>query len=126
MEHLKSSRNFGIFISVDTERFIDSKIHLWESYHGNNKKAASSKAAKRYYSAKYLLKNGSPGVFSKPNFIVDERFFDYSTSLPNNQWYRYSNKELRETISDPRFAKFPIATSIKDPRLLIVSTGISD
>src|SRR5687768_9265505 len=31
-------KEFWNFISVDTDRFIDSKIHWWESYHGNNEK----------------------------------------------------------------------------------------
>lgn len=119
-------KEFWNFISVDTDRFIDSKIHWWESYHGNNEKAASSEAARRYYSAKHFLKNGSPGVFSKPIFVNDERYFDYSISLPNNQWYLYSNEELRETINNPRFAKFPIKTSRNEPRLLIVSTDVAD
>ncbi len=119
-------REFWNFISVDTGSYIDSKIRWWDSYHGNNTKAASVEAARRYYSTKYLLKNGSPGVFSKPIFVHDEKFFDYSISLPNNQWYRYSNEELIETINNPRFVKFPIATSNKDPRLLIVSTDISE
>jgi NTE family protein len=119
-------KEFWNFISVDTDRFIDSNIRFWDLYHGNNKKAASSEAARRYYSAKHFLKNGSPGVFSKPIFVNDERYFDYSISLPNNQWYLYSNEELRETINNPRFAKFPIKTNRNEPRLLIVSTDLAD
>lgn len=61
-----------------------------------------------------------------PTFVEDDKFFDYSISLPNNQWYLYSNEELRKTISDPRFAKFPIATTSEEPRLLIVSTDVAD
>ena len=64
--------------------------------------------------------------FLKPVFVNDERYFDYSISLPNNQWYLYSNEELRETINNPRFAKFPIKTSRNEPRLLIVSTDVGD
>ena len=52
--------------------------------------------------------------------------FHYSISLPNNQWYLYDNEELEKTISDLRFAKFPIATTMEEPRLLIVSTDVGD
>jgi NTE family protein len=58
--------------------------------------------------------------------MEDDKFFDYSISLPNNQWYLYSNEELKNTISKSRFANFPIATNIEEPRLLIVSTDIGD
>ena len=117
---------FWKHISFDTNRFIDTDIRWWESDHKNDKNAASSEAARRYYSAKYFLKNGTPNVFSNLGFKEDDKFFDYSISLPNNQWYLYSNVELRKTLSDPRFAKFPVATSSSEPRLLIVSTDIAD
>lgn len=58
--------------------------------------------------------------------MEDDKFFDYSISLPNNQWYLYSNAKLRETLSKPRFTKFHIATSRNEPRLLIVSTDVAD
>lgn len=119
-------KEFWNFISFDINRFIDSEIHWWDLEHGNDKNAASLEAARRYYSAKYFLKNGSPGVFSKPSFVDDDKFFDHSISLPNNQWYLYSNEELRKTISSPRFVKFPIATSRGEPRLLMVSTDVGD
>lgn len=119
-------KEFWNFISVDTNRFIDTEINWWDLNHENDKKAASLEAARRYYSAKYFLKNGSPGVFSKPSFVDDDKFFDHSISLPNNQWYLYSNEELKRTISDSRFAKFPIATSREEPRLLLVSTDVGD
>ena len=119
-------KEFWEFISVDTESFIDSQIRFWDFYHGNSELAVSLEAARRYYSAKQFSKNGSPGVFSKPIFVNDERYFDHSISLPNNQWYFYSNEELRETINNPRFAKFPIKTDRNDPRLLIVSTDVGD
>ena len=122
----KKLEEFWNFISFDTREVIDSYIRWWESDHKNDKNVASPEAARRYYSAKYFLKNGTSHVFSEPDFKEDDKFFDYSISLPNNQWYLYSNEELKETISDPRFAKFPIATTMEEPRLLIVSTDIAD
>ena len=117
---------FWNFISFDPTIFIDSDIHWWESDHGNDENAASLEAARRYYSAKYFLKNRTPHVFSKPEFKEDDKFFDHSISLPNNQWYLYSNAKLRETLSEPRFTKFPIATNRNEPRLLIISTDVAD
>ncbi|HYG00402.1 MAG TPA: patatin-like phospholipase family protein [Candidatus Saccharimonadales bacterium] len=117
---------FWNYISFDTSNAVDSDIRWWESYHKNDENAASVEAARRYYSAKYFLKNGTPHVFSKPEFKEDDKFFDYSISLPNNQWYLYDNEQLEKTISDSRFAKFPIKTTKKQPRLLIVSTDVED
>lgn len=72
------------------------------------------------------MKHGTERVFSEPDLVVDDKFFDNSLSWPNNLWYRYSNGELRKNITDGRFMKFPIATDIDEPRLLIVSTDIGD
>ncbi|VFJ13668.1 patatin-like phospholipase family protein [Candidatus Nitrosocosmicus franklandus] len=117
---------FWNYISFDTSHAVDSDISWWESDHKNDENAASVEAARRYYSAKFFLKNGTPHVFSYPEFKEDDRFFDYSISLPNNQWFLYSNEELKRTICDSGFAKFPISTTIGEPRLLIVSTDVGD
>ena len=80
---------FWNYISFDTSQAVDSDISWWESDHKNDENAASVEAARRYYSAKFFLKNGTPHVFSYPEFKEDDRFFDYSISLPNNQWFLY-------------------------------------
>jgi predicted acylesterase/phospholipase RssA len=117
---------FWSLISYDTHNYIDSAIHWWKSDHSSDENAATVEAARRYYSAKYFLKHGTPNVFSKPEFIEDNKFFDFSTSLPNNQWYFYDNVKLRETVINRGFANFPISTTGNEPRLLIVSTDLAD
>ena len=92
--------------------------------HRNDPNAASVEAARRYYSARFFLKNGAPRVFSSPELVYDQKFFDNSVSFPNNLWYRYKNDRLRESIGDKRFTKFPISTHRGEPRLLVVSTDI--
>jgi NTE family protein len=103
---------------------VDFRIHWWNEEHKNAPNAASYEAARRYYSAKYFLQNGTPRVFSTPTLIHDDKFFDNSVSIPNNLWIRYNKDELRKSIY--HFAKLPIATVFGEPRLLIVSTDIED
>ena len=118
-------QDFWNYISSDSpKRDVDFRIHWWNEVHKNDQNAASPEAARRYYSAKYFLQNGADRAFSKPKLILDEKFFDFGVSLPNNIWIRYSNDRLRESID--KHAKFPIATSNEEPRLLVVSVDVAD
>jgi NTE family protein len=118
-------QDFWNYISSDSpKRDVDFRIHWWNEVHKNDQNAASPEAARRYYSAKYFLQNGADRAFSEPKLILDEKFFDFGVSLPNNLWIRYSNDRLRESID--KYAKFPIATSNGEPRLLVVSADVAD
>lgn len=118
-------QDFWDYISSDSpNRDVNFRIHWWNEVHKNDQNAASPEAARRYYSAKYFLQNGSDRAFSEPKLILDEKFFDFGVSLPNNLWIRYSNDRLRESID--KYAKFPIATNNGEPRLLVVSADVAD
>jgi NTE family protein len=118
-------QDFWNYISSDSpKRDVDFRIHWWNEVHKNHQNVASPEAARRYYSAKYFLQNGADRAFSEPKLILDEKFFDLGVSLPNNLWIRYSNDRLRESID--KNAKFPIATSNGEPRLLVVSADVAD
>ena len=118
-------QDFWNYISSDSpKRDVEFRIRWWNEVHKNDKNAASSEAARRYYSTKYFLQNGADRAFSEPTLILDEKFFDFSVSLPNNLWIRYSNDRLRESID--KHAKFPIVTSNGEPRLLVVSVDVAD
>ena len=117
--------DFWNYISSDSpKRDVDFRIHWWNEVHKNDPNAASPEAARRYYSTKFFLQNGADRAFSEPKLILDEKFFDNGVSLPNNLWIRYSNDRLRESID--KYAKFPIATSNGEPRLLVVSADVAD
>jgi NTE family protein len=117
-------REFWDYISFDPKDEVELWIRWWKEDHRNDPNAASAEAARRYYSARFFLKNGAPHVFSSPELVSDDKFFDNCVSFPNNLWYRYNNDRLRESISDRQFTKFPISTHIGEPRLLVVSTDI--
>jgi NTE family protein len=118
-------QDFWNYISSNSpKRDVDFRIHWWNEVHKNDQNAASPEAARRYYSAKYFLQNGTDRAFSEPKLILDEKFFDFGVSLPNNIWIRYSNDRLRESID--KYSKFPIATSNGEPRLLVVSADVAD
>jgi NTE family protein len=108
--------------SFNTEEEIDFWIHWWNDEHNGDSMAASYESARRYYSAKYFLQQGARGVFSKPEMVIDKRFFD-NGSFPNNIWFQYKNDGLREKIKS---FGFPIKTNRGQPRLLLVSTNLKD
>jgi NTE family protein len=121
----KKLQDFWNYISSDSpKRDIEFRIRWWNEVHKNDKNAASPEAARRYYSTKYFLQNGADRAFSEPKLILDEKFFDFGVSLPNNLWIRYSNDRLKESID--KHAKFPIATGNGEPRLLVVSVDVAD
>jgi NTE family protein len=118
-------QDFWNYISSDSPKNdVEFRIRWWNEVHKNDQNAASPEAARRYYSTKYFLQNGADMAFSEPKLILDEKFFDFGVSLPNNLWIRYSNDRLRESIE--KHAKFPIATSNGEPRLLVVSVDVAD
>jgi NTE family protein len=121
--------NFWKYASSDPQISYMWSYHWinWDEGHNTNPKVASKEAARRYYVTKELLWSGAERVFSGPDRISDEKFFDQSST-----WYRYSNKPLKDTIQGKKgvegFAKFPIATSIDDdePRLLVISVDVQE
>ena len=118
-------QDFWNYISSDSPKSdVEFRTHWWNEVHKYDPNASSPEAARRYYSTKYFLQNGADRVFSEPKLILDDKFFDFAVSLPNNLWIRYSNDRLRESID--RHAKFPIATSKDEPRLLVVSVDVAD
>jgi NTE family protein len=84
---------------------------------------ATGEAARRYYSAKEFLLHGAPNFISKPTKTNDNRFLDDIFPFGSNVWYKYSNKPLTNSIK--KFVtRFPIATDIGQPRLLLVSVDV--
>ncbi len=84
---------------------------------------ATGEAARRYYSAKEFLLHGAPNFISKPTKTNDNRFLDDIFPFGSNVWYKYSNKPLTNSIK--KFVtRFPIATDVGQPRLLLVSVDV--
>jgi len=100
-------------------------IIVWDNANFGN--VASGEAARRYYSSKEYLYSGAPNVFSYQTNEFDDRFFDNIWPVTND-WYRYDNNVLKESIQ--RYTDFPIKTSPKaddhDPRLLIVTVDVEE
>lgn len=100
-------------------------ITVWDNANFGN--VASGEAARRYYSSKEYLYSGAPNVFSYQTNEIDDRFFDNIWPVTND-WYRYDNNALKESIQ--RYIDFPIKTSPKaddhDPRLLIVTVDVEE
>jgi NTE family protein len=118
-------QDFWNYISSDSPKSdVEFRTHWWNEVHKYDQNAASPEAARRYYSTKYFLQNGADRAFSGPKLILDDKFFDFGFSLPNNLWIRYSNDRLRESLD--RHGNFPIATSNGEPRLLVVSVDVAD
>jgi hypothetical protein len=102
---------------------IDFWIRSWQEEHKDDPSGASYEAARRYYSAKYLLQNGASRIFPKPQMVLDDKFFDTGSTFPNNIWFRDDKGLLRKNIEN---LGFPIATSYEkgEPGLLVVSTNV--
>ena len=114
---------FWNYISTESmsDKFSGPMMQWWNYWRQFFQGAATSEAARRYYSAMEFSIWGVPKVFSSPHTTPDTKFFDLS-----NRWYRYSNKFLKDSLE--RFAKFPIATSHDDnqPRLLLTAVDVLD
>ena len=124
-EHVSSEPNLSNWwpFSFDDKTWVS----IWQERHNINNNAASGEAARRYYSAKEYLYSGAPGVFSKMDVKYDNKFFD-EFYPPQNLWYKYNNKPLKESIKS--FIPNPIKTSssnkIRQPRLLMVSVDVQE
>ena len=114
---------FWTYISTESmyDKFSGPMTKWWEYWRQFFQGAATSEAARRYYSAMEFAMMGAPKVFSAPHTSPDTKFFDVS-----NRWYRYSNQYLKESLE--RFAKFPIATSYEEnqPRLILTAVDVLD
>lgn len=95
----------------------------WNRRGKSNSDIATGEAARRYYSAKEFLLHGAPNFISKPTKTNDNRFLDDIFPFGSNIWYKYSNRPLTNSIK--KFVtKFPIATDVDQPRLLLVSVDV--
>jgi NTE family protein len=102
-----------------------SWTYAWDILNKANSDIATGEAARRYYSSKEFIINGTPNVFfprMPPN--IDCKFFD-NFIIPNI-WYRYDNSRLKETINTS--INFPIATSLdkEEPRLIATSVDVEE
>jgi len=104
----------------------NSWMKVWDERHTINPSAATGEAARRFYSTKEYILSGAPKVFSKEKIVYDNKFFNDFPSIPNNTWFRYDNRPLKESIK--QYAKFPIATSFdkKQPRLIIITVDVEE
>ena len=102
----------------------------WQWEKSQNKLQASSEAARRHYSVKYLLRYGAPNVFY-PH--IPE--FDFKFGDADNPWFVYDSSPLEQTIKrysiDEKQEKkdgdsLRIATSWErgEPRLLVMSVDV--
>ncbi len=71
-------------ISSDPSDEVDFWTRWWKEDHKDNPNAASIEEFRRYYSARFFLKKGMKGVFSEPELVYNDKFFDNSLSWPNN------------------------------------------
>jgi predicted acylesterase/phospholipase RssA len=114
---------FWNYISTESmyDKFSEPMKQWWNYWKQFFQGAATSEAARRYYSAMEFAMLGVPKVFSSPHTTPDTKFFDMS-----NRWYRYSNKFLKDSLE--KFAKFPIATSYDEnqPRLILTAVDVLD
>jgi predicted acylesterase/phospholipase RssA len=112
---------FWDYISTESlaDKFSGPMTEWWNYWRQFFKDAATSEAARRYYSSMEFTIWGVPKVFSAPHTSPDTKFFD-----PSNRWYRYSNQYLKESLE--KFAKFPIATSYDEnqPRLILTAVDV--
>lgn len=91
---------------------------LWPDKWGQ---LASGEGARRYYSYKYFLNNGSKNVVYPAIPQFDLEFLD-----PQNVGFRFNNDPLVDTLKRYWDYDKPIKTKEGEPRLLIVSVDIQD
>jgi NTE family protein len=113
---------FWKYLSCPTPDITKMSANWKKEHDKNNPNAASSEAARRYYSVKAFLKSGVDKVYSPiqpPK--EDEKFFDQE-----NKRILYNKQPLQKSIE--KFVKFPIATTYEEgePRLLIVSVDATE
>ena len=114
---------FWNYISTESlsDKFSGYMSEWWNYWRQFFADAATSEAARRYYSSMEFAITGVPKVFSAPHTVPDTKFFDMF-----NRWHRYSNQHLKQSLE--QFAKFPIATSYDEnqPRLILTAVDVMD
>jgi len=114
---------FWNYISTESlsDKFSEYVTEWWNYWRQFFTETATGEAARRYYSSMEFTITGAPKVFSAPHTVPDTKFFNMY-----NNWYRYSNQHLKQSLE--RFAKFPIATSYDDdqPRLILTAVDVMD
>lgn len=114
---------YDFWDDISTLTFVEKDptfAFRWNSFQNINSKIAKSEAARRYYSVKEILFSGAKNVFTAPQVIPDQRFFD-----PMNIWYLYDNSPLRK-ILETYLDKFPLKTKPPGPRLLLVAVDVQE
>lgn len=122
---------WNFWAESSTETTIDNPLfeNWWKMTYGMLPGAASSEAARRYYSTKELLFTGTKNVFSSPTYISDNKYFDNFGFPINNGWYRYNNQPLQALIRKYwNYERHPLKTSFgsKEPRLLLVTVDVEN
>src|SRR4030095_5645661 len=120
---LASNINLGTWWPFSWDQ--KSWTYAWDMLNKANSEIATGEAARRYYSSKEFIINGTSNVFfpyMPPS--IDYKFFD-NFIIPN-MWIRYDNSRLKETLN--RSINFPIATSIdkQEPRLITTSVDVEE
>jgi len=126
------SNNKGLASSIDNKELLSRDPWISDAeWYTKAKGAASTEAARRYYSAKYFLENGTPNVNYPLIPRPDLKFFDNSEY---SRWFIHSSKPLEESIeyyskdsAENKNKKLRISTSWsrKQPRLLVISVDIA-
>jgi NTE family protein len=114
------------------EKADEALLDFWESLSSPTPLSGAyaefwlGEAGRRYYSVKEFFARGLEKVHSAPETVFDYKFHDYlpyfyfSPNVTSNTRYRYSNRQLRESIS----SFLPIATREGEPRLLTVAVDV--
>jgi predicted acylesterase/phospholipase RssA len=112
---------FWEYLSCPTPDIMEVSANWKKEYDKNTPNAASTEAARRYYSVKEFFKSGVEKVYSPLPPRDDEKFFDQE-----NKRVLYDKQPLQKSIE--KFVKFPIATSYDrgEPRLLVVSIDATE
>jgi hypothetical protein len=71
------------------------------------------------------MQEGARGIFSMPEWVLDDRFFDNGI-MPNNIWFRSDDSGLKDKIEDIFPDTNTIKTTPPQPRLLLVATSMTD
>jgi predicted acylesterase/phospholipase RssA len=122
LEDFWTNEKTGLSSTLNNSKLLDNVIK--KNFN------ASPEAARRYYSVKYYLANGTPNVCTTA-FEIDSRFGD--RDICNNTLLRlwYKSHPLQQTIERyskaEKTKKLKIATSReqRQPRLLVISVDVA-
>jgi NTE family protein len=129
----KLERFWRYQVSSEPNLFWQSNLYIYwadrERWAQRYPQIATKEAARRYYSAREFLMRGAKNVFAPEHRfpIYDEKFMDDNRyDAINNNWFRYSNSPLKQSIKD--YTTFPIGTysANNEPRLLLVTVDIEE